>query len=174
QAFRKRFAVEKLHNQEIGAVLRADIVEMADVRMIQRGKGTGFTHETLLEFGIGREMSEENLDGNRPIKARVLRGRPRVAIEFRRGQVLCQRLEPSVGAIIARAARCTRMAIIPGAWSVSLPQPRIQRKESVRCQYSAPLRSPRARLRKSTSVIRESLCTRADPEMRSALRWCRG
>jgi len=32
-----------------------------------------FTHETLLEFGIGREMSGENLDGNRPIKARVLR-----------------------------------------------------------------------------------------------------
>ena len=73
QAVGKRLAVEELHDQEVGAVLRADVVEMADVRMIQRGNGAGFALETLLEFGIGGEMSGENLDGNGAIEARVFR-----------------------------------------------------------------------------------------------------
>jgi hypothetical protein len=33
------------------------VVEMADVWMIQRGNGTSFALERLLEFGIGGEMS---------------------------------------------------------------------------------------------------------------------
>ncbi len=73
QAIGKRLAVEELHNQEVGAVLRADVVEMADVWMIQRGNGTSFALETLLEFRIGGKMSGENLDGNGAIEARVFR-----------------------------------------------------------------------------------------------------
>ena len=73
QALGKRLAVEELHDQEVGTVLRADVVEMADVRMIQRGNGAGFALETLLKFGIVGEMSGENLDGNGAIEARVFR-----------------------------------------------------------------------------------------------------
>jgi hypothetical protein len=54
-------------------VLRADVVEMADVRMIQRGNGAGFALKALLEFGIVGEMSGENLDGDSAIEARVFR-----------------------------------------------------------------------------------------------------
>src|ERR1700722_15411644 len=71
QTLGKRLAVEELHNQEFGAVLRADIVEMADVRVIQRGNSTGLALETLLEFGIVGQMSGQNLDGNRSIEARI-------------------------------------------------------------------------------------------------------
>ena len=71
QALGKRFAVEELHDQEIGAVLRAYVVEMADMWMIQRGNGAGFALETLLEFGIVGEMSRENLDSDSAIEARA-------------------------------------------------------------------------------------------------------
>ncbi len=73
QAIGERLAVEELHNQEVGAVLRTDVVQMTDVRMIQRGNGTSFAFETLLEFRIGGKMSGENLDGDCAIKARVFR-----------------------------------------------------------------------------------------------------
>ena len=73
QALGKRLPVEELHDQEVGTLLRAHIVEMADLRMIQRGNGTSFALETLLEFGIGGKMSRENLDGNGAIETRVFR-----------------------------------------------------------------------------------------------------
>lgn len=73
QALGERLAVEELHDEEVGTVLRAYVVEMADVRMIQRGNGAGFALKTLLEFGIVGEVSGENLDGDNAIEARVFR-----------------------------------------------------------------------------------------------------
>jgi hypothetical protein len=39
QALGKRLSVEELHDQEFGTVLRADVVEMADLRMVERRNG---------------------------------------------------------------------------------------------------------------------------------------
>src|SRR5580658_4365275 len=55
------FAFHQLHHQ----VVRADIVEMADVGMIQRGNRTGLALETLAEFLC------RNLDGDFSAKPRV-------------------------------------------------------------------------------------------------------
>jgi hypothetical protein len=43
------------------------------VAMIQGRNATRFAVEALLEFGIGGEMSGENLDGDDAIEARVFR-----------------------------------------------------------------------------------------------------
>ncbi len=48
QAFRQSFAFEKLHHQVIGAILRSDVVEMADVGMVQRRNGAAFALHALL------------------------------------------------------------------------------------------------------------------------------
>src|SRR5579872_657210 len=73
QALGERLAVEELHDEEVGTVLRADVVEMANVRMIQRGNGAGFALKTLLKLGSVGEVSGENLDGHEAIEARVFR-----------------------------------------------------------------------------------------------------
>ena len=60
---RQRAAVEELHDQ----VVRPDVVELADVRVIERRNGARFALEAVAEFG-GRL-----LDGDEPVQPRVTR-----------------------------------------------------------------------------------------------------
>ena len=57
----ERLAVDQLHDE----VVRPDVVERADVRMIERGHGTGFALEPFAEL-LGGE-----LDGDLPTQAGV-------------------------------------------------------------------------------------------------------
>jgi hypothetical protein len=77
QAMRKRFAFEEFHDQKVDAGLRADIVEMADVRMGDGRKRARFAFEAALEFGAARQMSRKDFDGDAAIEASVAR-----AIDF--------------------------------------------------------------------------------------------
>ena len=52
--------------------MRADVVKMADVRVIQRRDGTGFALEAVLKFGTGGKMRGENLDGDGAVEAGVI------------------------------------------------------------------------------------------------------
>jgi len=70
-ALRERFALDAFHDQEIGAVLRADIEERADVWVIQSRDGFGFTLEAELGGSVGGEMVRENFDGDRAVEAGV-------------------------------------------------------------------------------------------------------
>ena len=72
QAVSESLAFEIFHHQEVGAVLRADIVEGADVRMLQRGNGPGFPLHPLLQFGVRGKMRRQNLDGDGAVEAGVL------------------------------------------------------------------------------------------------------
>ena len=62
-----RYSITKI----INAVLMADVVEGADVRMIQAGDGLCFALESLAQFGTVRKMSGKNLDGNDAIEAGI-------------------------------------------------------------------------------------------------------
>jgi hypothetical protein len=66
-------ALDTFHDQEIIAVLRADVKKGTDIWMIQRGDGFGFPLEAELARGIGGKMCRENFDGNGPVEARVAR-----------------------------------------------------------------------------------------------------
>jgi hypothetical protein len=77
QTLRQRFAIQVFHNNEVNAVLLADIVESANVGMIQAGYNFGFPVETLAARGIVREVRRQNLDGDGAIKPRIAR-----AIDF--------------------------------------------------------------------------------------------
>ncbi len=52
QAMSERFAFKELHDQEVDAGLRADIIEMADIGMSNRREGAGFTFEAALELRV--------------------------------------------------------------------------------------------------------------------------
>ena len=64
-------ALDVLHHQEVRAVLVADIVQGADVRMVQTGNGLGFTTEAGQPLRITREMFRKDLDGDGPSETSV-------------------------------------------------------------------------------------------------------
>jgi hypothetical protein len=69
----ERLALDKLHHQEIDFAFAADVVERADVRMIQRGDRAGFALETLAALRVRGKIRRQNLDRNVAPEARVAR-----------------------------------------------------------------------------------------------------
>ena len=57
----KRGAIDEFHDQ----VIRADVIELTDMGMVQRRDGSGFIFESLRELGL------RNFDGDNPIEAGV-------------------------------------------------------------------------------------------------------
>ena len=83
QPIGERLALEVLHDQERdrrrvrARCLRvrglADIVQTADIRMIERCNGAGFTLEPLSPGAVGRELAGQHLDRDRAIETDVSR-----------------------------------------------------------------------------------------------------
>ena len=58
----QRLALEELHDQVGDAVLLAEVVQDADVRMVQRADDAGFAIEALAELRVGGELRRQDLD----------------------------------------------------------------------------------------------------------------
>ncbi len=69
-------ALDVLYDQ----VIRTDVVQRADVRMIQRRNGPSFALEALAVRGF------EDLDGDDAVEARIARDRPRPFLRRRERQ----------------------------------------------------------------------------------------
>src|SRR5262245_43366285 len=67
----KRFALQILHDQEVRGALTSDVIQSADVRMIQSSDGLRFALEPAPELGVFREMNGQYLYRDRTIQARV-------------------------------------------------------------------------------------------------------
>ena len=67
----QRLALEILHDQEVNPVLAADVMERADVRMIQRGDGARLTLEALASLGIVGDLRRQDLDRHVPTEPGV-------------------------------------------------------------------------------------------------------
>ena len=65
------FPFEKLEHQIVERAVAADVVDGADVRIVQRRDGAGFLLEALARFGIGRQRAGQDLDGHRAIQPGV-------------------------------------------------------------------------------------------------------
>ena len=52
QPLSQRLPFQVLHHQEVNAILLSDVIERADVRMIQTGDGAGFSLESLAQLGL--------------------------------------------------------------------------------------------------------------------------
>ena len=53
------------------AVLFADVVQRADVRVVQAGDGLRFALEALLHLGVVGEVRRQDLDRDRAVQPRV-------------------------------------------------------------------------------------------------------
>jgi len=73
QAVGQRLALQKFHDQEVDAILMADVMQGANVGMTQRRYGAGFAIKTLPGLGIGGEMAGQDFDCDRALEASVLR-----------------------------------------------------------------------------------------------------
>src|SRR5262249_47285247 len=59
------------HDQKVDTVLLADIVEHADIRMIERRNGLCFAFEACFHFGVVAPVRRQNFDSDRAIQAGV-------------------------------------------------------------------------------------------------------
>ncbi len=73
EALRQGLAFHALHHQEVHAVLMPDVVQRADVRMIQTRDCLGLALEALAPFGIAGEVCGQDFDRHCSIQPRVAR-----------------------------------------------------------------------------------------------------
>ena len=72
QSFCQRDAVTELHHENVDTRLVPDVVQRADVRMVQARDRPGFPFEPLAKLGA-RFEGRQDLEGNGPVQARVAR-----------------------------------------------------------------------------------------------------
>jgi hypothetical protein len=69
----QRFPVEQLHDDEVQAVLLADVVDDADVRVVERGDRACLALQPGASLGIVRDESRQYLDRHVTAEAAVVR-----------------------------------------------------------------------------------------------------
>ena len=69
----ERLAFDVLHDEEVDATLAADVVERADVRMVQTGNRTGFPLEALAGVWVAGHIRRQDFDRNGAVEASVSR-----------------------------------------------------------------------------------------------------
>ena len=72
-AILQRLAIEQLHHHELLAVVGADVVERADVRVIEVRDDPRFALEALDRVGVGVRFVGQELDRDLPAEPRVFR-----------------------------------------------------------------------------------------------------
>ena len=68
---RQRFAVDQLHHQEGGLALLPDVVERADVRVVQRGNRPGLALKARTRGGVRHHALRQDLDRHVAIETKV-------------------------------------------------------------------------------------------------------
>src|SRR3990170_6014231 len=63
---------EVLQHQEVHPILASDVIERADVRVVQARDGTGLPLEAVTKSGVVGEVRGQDLDGHRAIETGVL------------------------------------------------------------------------------------------------------
>ena len=69
----QRFALDVLHDDEGAAIVPADLVDLADEGMVERGSGEGFASQPLTGDAVHLDRGGEQLDGDAALEARVFR-----------------------------------------------------------------------------------------------------
>ena len=112
EARRQRLALEMRHDEVVSAIDAADVVDAADVGMVERSDGASLALEALLEFWIVGDVFGRTLIATvrssrvsracRPRPSRPLRSGQR----FHTGRAACQKLTTRRAARIIRGLTC--------------------------------------------------------------------
>ena len=65
---RQRLPVDELHDDEVGVLALAPVIDRDDVGVGEVGGGLSLSAKTLDERRVRRQLREEHLDGNRPVQ----------------------------------------------------------------------------------------------------------
>jgi hypothetical protein len=68
----QRHTIEKLHGDERLPIFIPDVVDGADIRMVQGGRCLGFTLKSKKGLGVACQRVGEKLQCNEPVEASVL------------------------------------------------------------------------------------------------------
>src|ERR1044071_7225581 len=71
QPARKRFSLEMLHDQKVDPILEADVVQGANVWMIQSSNRLRLSLEAMIALWIGCELVGNNLDCYRSVEPAI-------------------------------------------------------------------------------------------------------
>ena len=85
---RQRLAFDELHDEKVDALVGSDVVERADIEVLDGGDRPGLALEALQQAGFPRDVCRKNLDGDRAIEAGIAR-----AVHLAHGAGPCQRLD---------------------------------------------------------------------------------
>ena len=66
-------AVDVLHDDEVGVVLLAPVVDRDDVGVVEIGGRLGLPAEALDEVVVGRQLGKQHLEGDGPVEEGVAR-----------------------------------------------------------------------------------------------------
>src|SRR5664279_1483597 len=72
KAFEKRYSIESFHDDIGPCIMLTDIVDSANVRMIERRSSACFALEPLERFRVPRQLLRQELEGNPPPQSDVL------------------------------------------------------------------------------------------------------
>jgi hypothetical protein len=118
----ERLALEVLEHEVVEAVLMSDVVEPADVGVVEVGDGPGFALEALAQVGVPGQVFGEDLDCDRAVEAGVFRAvHLAPAPRAERGQHL---VRPELRAARQRHAGDPRVRIAEETREPSLPSRR--------------------------------------------------
>src|SRR5713226_9726663 len=67
----ERFAVQKLHDDERSSVVLSNVINGADVRMVQRRSGFSLAPEALQRMSIPRKFVRQKLQGYKAFQAGI-------------------------------------------------------------------------------------------------------
>ena len=67
----ERLTIDVLHDQVVDVVLHPDVMERADVRMVQAGDDPGFPLEAFDALRVVRQVLGQRLDGDGAVQARI-------------------------------------------------------------------------------------------------------
>ena len=73
QSRRQRLALQEFHDQEVDALFMPDVVQCADMRMIEGGNGARFAFEAFARLRIVVDARQQHLDRDGPVQPRVAR-----------------------------------------------------------------------------------------------------
>ena len=71
----QRLAIDKLHRDEMHAFSFANLIDVSDVRMIQRGRGLRLLNEAPHSIGVSREIRRQNFERDIAIELVVARAK---------------------------------------------------------------------------------------------------
>jgi hypothetical protein len=94
---RQRLALEVLEDDVVLVAVAADVVNRADVRIVERCDGARFLLEALPRLGIGGERAGQYLDRDGPIEPRIARAIHLAHAPFAKGRDDFVRTEPRTG-----------------------------------------------------------------------------